>query len=350
MKISATAQNPLEWFAVKSGLAPEPVAIIHFGYLISKFLLEAIDKQVFETIGKSKITIEEVASNCGLNANALEKLMRLLAAMGLVKNDLGKFQLTTKARKWLLKDSPSSLYWLLMFDQKVCYQWMNYAGEFLTTGKGLDYHKSFNSEEWFYYQKAMEAIANNASREIVRRVPPLARATAMLDIGGAHGLYAAAFCKKYSSLHATILDLPGAVEQVNGFENATSSIKDRLTFEAGDILHHDIGSEKYDLVLMASVAHHLTQQENMLVANKVYEALKPGGMFTIVEVPSPGPIKKNENMLAALGDIFFSFSSTSGTWSVQLIKHWMTEAGLTIIKKSSFLFLPGYVAITGKKL
>ncbi len=348
MKLNATAQNPLEWLALKSGLAPEPVAVGHFGYLVSKFLLEAIHKNVFENIGHESCSLQSIASACKLNETALQKLLGLLASMGLVDYKNNLFLLTKKAKQWLLKDSPSSMYWLLMFDQKVCFNWMDYVGEFLETGKGLQYHSTFTEEQWFYYQKAMHAIAQNAAREIVRKVPVMDNPTSMLDIGGSHGLYANAFCKMHPSLKATVLDLPEAIAQVQQMEHTLSNAN-QLEYIVGNILTDEIGVGTYDFILLASVAHHFTDAENRMVAQKVYAALKPGGLYTIMEVLSPKKIKKDADMLGTLGDIFFSLSSTSGTWSLPQIKSWMKDAGLTFTKKSSFMFIPGYMAITGKK-
>ena len=348
MKLTTTAQNPFEWLAINTGLAPEPIAVGHFGYLVSKFLLEAIDKNVFETIGKRKCTLQEIALACSLHEGSLNKLLGLLASMGLIdfKNNL--FSLTKKSKKWLLKDSPSSMYWLLMFDQHVCFNWMNYVGEFLQTGKGLQYHSTFNEQQWFYYQKAMECVAKNAAREIVSKVPSLSTPAIMLDIGGSHGLYSAAFCKKYPRLQATVFDLPAAIDQTKKMEKDAST-ESSITYLPGDILTDNIGENKYDFILMASVAHHFTEEENIMVTNKVRAALKPGGYYTIMEVLSPKKIQRNGDMLSTIGDLFFALSSTSGTWNLRQIKNWMQHANLSIIKKSSFLFLPGYVAITAKK-
>ncbi|HSU50416.1 MAG TPA: hypothetical protein VLJ41_07495, partial [Segetibacter sp.] len=78
--------------------------------------------------------------------------------------------------------------------------------------------------------------------------------------------------------------------------------------------------------------------------------LKPGGFFTTLEVLRSDEIKFNGDMLSALGDFFFALSSTSGTWSLQEIMQWQKEAGFSKFKKASFLTIPGYVAITGRKL
>ena len=348
MKLSPVAQNPLEWLALKAGLVPEPLAYSHFGFLISKFLLEAVDQGVFEAIGKNKVTLQHITQTCSLNERAVTSLLGVLASMGLlqVKNNL--VYLTATSKKWVLKDSPQSLYWLMMFDNRVCLKWMEHTGTFLKTGKGLQYHDTFNAEEWFYYQKAMEAAAAVTSKEAVNKIPVSTAATNMLDIGGSHGLYSVGLCKKYPALQSVILDLPPAVEKARDILKAYN-MADRIVHQPGNILTDEIGESVYDNVLMASVAHHFTYEENMLVASKVFKALKPGGYFTILEVLRPTDIRLNNDMLSAVGDFFFAMSSTSGLWNLAEIQHWQQQAGLKHYSKKSFVTIPGYVAITARK-
>jgi cyclopropane fatty-acyl-phospholipid synthase-like methyltransferase len=349
MKFSPIAQTPLEWIALKAGLVPTPLAYSHFGFMLSKFLLEAVDKGIFEAIGHKKVSLEAMCSTCSLHPKAVKSLLGVLATMGLLKQSSGLFHLTRKSKKWILKDSPDSLYWLMMFDNRVCLKWMDYVGMFLETGKGLQYHETFNEEEWFYYQKAMEAAATATSREAVGKIPVPSGATKMLDIGGSHGLYSVALCKKHPALTSIILDLPGAVYEAASILERYK-MGDKVTHQSGNVLTSDLGDSKYDVVVMASVAHHFTEEENKAVAKKVYEALKPGGVFTILEVLRADAINYNGDMLSALGDFFFALSSTSGTWSLQEIKQWQKDAGFSPYKKASFLTIPGYLAITGRKL
>ena len=89
--------------------------------------------------------------------------------------------------------------------------------------------------------------------------------------------------------------------------------------------------------------------ENNMVAQKAYEALKPRGVFTIMEVLKQDKIVYNGDMLSALGDLFFALSSTSGTWSLQQIKNWQTTAGFHFYKKHRMISIPGYVAVSGRK-
>lgn len=349
MKFSPIAQNPLEWVALKAGLVPTPLAYSHFGFMMSKFLLEAVDKDVFETIGQQKLSLAQIAAGCKLNEKALKSLLGVLATMGLIHHKNHLFFLSRKSKKWILKDSPDSLYWLMMFDNRVCFKWMDNVGSFLELGKGLQYHNTFNEEEWFYYQKAMEAAASAISKEAVRKIKMPANATKMLDVGGAHGLYSIGLCKKYPGLSSIILDLPAAVEKAKPIAEKYK-MEDHVKHLAGNALTDDFGMEEFDFILMASVAHHFTMEENLVVAKKAYEALKPGGIFTIMEVLRTDDIKHNGDMLSALGDFFFALSSTSGIWSLNEIQQWLKEAGFTSFRKNTFLNIPGYTAVSALKI
>ncbi len=348
MKIAAVAQNPFEWLALKAGLVPEPLAWSHFGFLVSKFLLEAVDLGIFESIGKNKVSLQHITQTCKLNERATFSLLGVLASMSLVdvKNEL--FFLTPSSKKWILKDRPQSLYWLMIFDNRVCLKWLDHTRNFLQTGKGLQYHETLNNEEWVIYQKAMEAAAAVTSKEAANKIPITPGAQKMLDIGGSHGLYSVALCKKHKNLNAIILDLPMAVENAKdllSFHN----MSDRICHISGNILTDELGSQQYDTILMASVAHHFTFEENVMVAKKAFEALKPGGYFTIIEVTRPDGISLDNNMMAAVGDLFFALSSTSGLWSMNEIIQWQHQAGFVHANKRRFVTIPGYMAVTGRR-
>lgn len=348
MKIGAIPQNPLEWIAIRAKLLPMPLLYSHFGFMMSKFLLEAVDAGVFEAIGQGEKTLPEIAQTCGLNERALGGLLGVLATMGLLDQQHGRFLLTAEAKKRMLKDSPESVYWMMLFDNRVCMDWMNYFPEFLRTGKGLQYHDTFSDEQWRLYQNAMENAASGTAKEAAKKLPIPPDATRMLDIGGSHGLYSVAMCGKAPRLHSTILDLPQAVEKARPLL-AKHGMAERIVYRPGNILTDDIGQAQYDYILMASVAHHFTDEQNREVARKAYDALQPGGAFVVLEFIRQSNIRKDGDMLGALGDLFFSLSSTTGLWSQEEITSWLQDSGFKGIKHISFLSLPGYKAIYGVK-
>ena len=85
MKLQPVAQSFLEWVGIKLGLIPTPLAWSHFGFMASKFLLEAVDKGIFEAIGNNAVTIDQIAQTCELNLSATQDLLSVLATLGLLK-------------------------------------------------------------------------------------------------------------------------------------------------------------------------------------------------------------------------------------------------------------------------
>jgi len=58
----------------------------------------------------------------------------------------------------------------------------------------------------------MRALASGSASEVARRTPVPKGARDMLDIGGSHGYYSVALCRRHPGLRAVILDLSEAVK------------------------------------------------------------------------------------------------------------------------------------------
>ena len=347
MKIHLQSQNPPEWLALQTGFIPAPLLLAHFGFMMSKIIWEAVECNVLEALVTKPATAAEVAVSCQLNVKATTALLGALAGMQLVHYSNGKYRLTKDARKWLLKSSPESYRSMMQFDNQVCYNWMSSTTAFLQTGKGLQYHGQMELPQWESYQNGMTDIARNISRLAARKIKVPALPSTLLDIGGAQGIYATALLQKHAGLTATVFDLPEAIavhEKQPGLQD------NRLHFRPGNILTDDIGTEQYDVVLMASVAHHFTEAENKLVAQKVLAALKPGGSFYVLEFFRKDASALRNDMIGALQNFFFAFSSTSGLWNDGEIKSWLLQAGFLQIRTLPFLQLPGFGMVRGRKL
>jgi ubiquinone/menaquinone biosynthesis C-methylase UbiE len=105
------------------------------------------------------------------------------------------------------------------------------------------------------------------ARYVPKVTPMPSNPTAMLDIGGSHGLYCVELCRKYPTLKATILDLPEAVEKARPIL-AKYSMGDRIDYWVGNVLTDSFGENRYDLVLMSSLMHHFNAEQNIDVSKK----------------------------------------------------------------------------------
>jgi SAM-dependent methyltransferase len=185
----------------------------------------------------------------------------------------------------------------------------------------------------------MRAMANAAAGEAVRRRPVPKGASTMLDIGGSHGYYSVALCRRHEGLRSEVLDLPQAVEQAAPLL-AAEGMGDRVVHRAGDALESDLGTEAYDLVLIAQLVHHFNEAQNRELAVRVAAALRPGGVLAVLDEFRPRTAKE-AGQLGALLEFYFALTSQSGTWAVEEIADWQRQAGLEPRSPIRFRTIPG---------
>lgn len=351
MKAGPVPQNPLEWLALRANLVPVPLAHTQFYFVLAKAVLEATERGVFEVFRDGPRSLADVVAKTGLHERALRSLLNVLISAGYLdyrdaRRDDARYALTPMARKWCLRDSPDSLVDQQAFNQ-ICWDWMDSMGDFLTTGRGLQYHDTFDETQWNRYQRGMASVAQNAAQTAVRLAPKLKNPTRMLDVGGSHGLISRAFCQRYPGLRATILDLPPAVAQAEPLLRQHAGTE-AIDYWPGDALTEELGEAEFDVILLSSLMHHFTAEQNRLLSAKVARALRPGGYFLIQEFIRPKPAP-GMDMVGAVLDLFFNLSSTSGNWSAAELIDFQTGAGLKHLRIKNFLVPPGFVQVIGRK-
>ncbi|XWW47639.1 class I SAM-dependent methyltransferase [Fibrella sp. USSR17] len=352
MQLKISADNPLEWVALRANMVPVPLLHAQIMPVISKAVLEAADKGVFDAVADGNDTTDDIAVACGLNPKATGELMGLLTALGYFTYLSGSFTLTKMARKWTLRHEPESVYGMLLFNNRVVWPWLDKLGTYLQTGEGIHYHDHLDAQQWNYYQQAMVAASGSEAKEFGQRtpVPKAVKAGApacMLDIGGSHGQHSVALCKRYAGLSSTIIDLPAAIEQAAPLL-ARLGMGDRVKHQPGNALTDNFGEAQYDIVLMSSLAHHFTPDQNRDVAKRVARALKPGGIYIVNEFIRPETGAAPE-LVGSSTDLFYGLTSTAGNYSISEIQDWQRDAGLRKPRVITYRTLPGRAMVIGTK-
>jgi SAM-dependent methyltransferase len=339
MKLGPVPENLTERLAIALGLVPRPLAETLPTLLLTRSLLAAARFGLPQALAGGALPAGEVAKRCRTHPRATRVLLDTLVSLDYAALSEGRYELTADGRRWLLPDSPESLHDSLLY-RYLEWDWIARLDDFVRTGAVLDMHGEMTSEQWELYQRGMADVARLGLPELVRRIPVPAGARDLLDVGGSHGLLSAALCRKHPGLRAVVLDLPAAVEHAAPIL-AREGLGDRVVHRPGNALTDDLGAEAWDVVLLSNLAHHFDDTANRELTRRVARALRPGGVFAIVEIfrresPAEG------GQIGALFDLYFALTSQSGTWSFAEMAAWQRAAGLRPRKPIKLRRSPGF--------
>ena len=325
MKLSAQPENLLEAVALRSGMVPTPLGDTHVAFMLARTIMVATKVGLFETLARRPDTAEQIARQCGTAPTATRKMLNTLVHLGYLQLTDPYYALTPLARKWLLQDSGASVYDKMLF-QFTEWEMVAKYEDYVRTGEPFRMHETFDEAQWKAYQRGMRAVAGSGAWEVARRTPVPSRAKDMLDIGGAHGYYSVALCRRHTGLRSVILDLPEAISEAQHLL-AKENMGGRVVHQPGNVLTDDLGEAQWDIIFIASLVHHFDEATNRSLMHRIARALRPRGVLVVQEFMRDRRPRAGDH-LGALLDLFFAATSESGTWSVEEIADWQRAAGL----------------------
>jgi SAM-dependent methyltransferase len=347
MRLGIIGESLIERIVARTNIAPTPLIETQIAFSMARAIMAGVKLGIYEAVGTDAKTAAAVASACKTDPEATTKLMNTLVGCQYLWHRDGRYGLTPKARKWLLRDSPTSIAdkLLMQYDE-----WDVVAKyeDYITTGQPLDVHATLNDQAaWDRYQRGMRALASISAAEVAQRLPVPAGGTAMLDIGGSHGFYSVSVCRRYAGMRATILDLPQAVEQAAPIL-AREGMGDRVSHRAGNALADDLGDGAWDVVFLSQLVHHFTDEQNRELMRRIARALKPGGVCVLLDAIRPTAPEDGGGIGAVL-DLYFAATSHSGTWPIETMQSWQRDAGLAVETPIHLRTLPGSALVVGTR-
>jgi predicted O-methyltransferase YrrM len=341
MKYGLIPENVLERCALSSGKVPVPVLDMIFSIIKTRSIMVGVRLRVFDALGAGPATAIDLAGRLRLNAEALAMLLRVLVICDYLTFRAGRFGLT-KLGKRVVSDSGRDFVGYVMWNFK---QWemMDHMEELVRHGHGLEFHRTMeDADGWKYYQQGMLEIARGQVAFLAAKVPVPMGARRLLDIGGSHGLYAAAICRKRPPMTAVVFDLPKALDHARELARR-EGIDDVVEHRSGDITRDEPGSG-YDTALLSLILHHFQPDDILKVLSRVKKALRKNGTVAIWEYEAPD--RRDFPNAGDAAALFFRLTSTAATYTVVDYVGWLKAAGFHSVKIARPLFLRGNALIS----
>lgn len=339
-----------ERLALWLGREPAPILDSLLPLLQTRSLMAAVRLGIIDAIGANRVSAADVAHSRGLDADAVDMLLRVLVSAGYVSVAGGSrttlYRLSSLGRRTLLRGSPMEARGYVLWN---FVQWDLIEGleDLLRTGQGLDLHQTLRGEEtWQSYQDAMWDVSRHAAPILADLAPVPPGARQLLDIGGSHGQLGAAICRKHPPMRSIVLELPSALDHARAAARR-AGIDGIVEHRPGNVLETDLPND-LDVILIANVIHHFTKADAARVLQKARAALRAGGTIAIWDFDRPSPGARPE-LAADASALYFRLTSTSQVVPGDEYLAWLREAGFGGLHLKRSLAAPFQVLASGSK-
>lgn len=340
--------NLLETLLFRAGFAPRPLIDIAAAASF-RALQAALRLELFETLARGPQTLDALARRLNADPATLAALLDLLEASGHLRRRDGAYENSRDTARWLVRDAKGTIAAFVgIWTDVVFDQWDSLEASLRSGRPQTHMHEWLAARgKWPLFNAAMAAFARGAADSVAAAVPLPANARSVLDVGGSHGLYAIALCRRHADLNATIFDLPEALEAA-GENIAAAGLGNRVTLRAGDLAVDDLGSG-YDAVLLFQLIHYFDDAGLLKVLHKVRAALRPGGSVVILDqftLSAPAPATRAFLRTLALqyrislGGRLRPFGEVRGA---------LVDAGYTDVRRKRLLRVPGNELVIARR-
>lgn len=270
-------------------------------YVPCSALWVAAELNIADLIGAGSKPIAELARASGTNEDALFRVLRLLAMLGIFTETEPRQFALTPAAELLRSDHPQSMRDTIVWLADPFH--FQIAGELLhsvrtgqptvehVTGKAVFEYFATDQVEFDRFHRAMtnlSAMAVSAALEAYDFSP----FKTVVDVGGGHGFAICSILKKYPQMHGVLFDLkdivPGADKRI-----AESGLEDRCRTVPGDFFQSV--PEGGDVYFMKHILHDWTDEQATTILRNCHRALnasrngnRPGKIVLLEFVVPPG--------------------------------------------------------------
>lgn len=260
------------------------------GFATSQALYVVAELEVATALLDGPRSVADLAEAIGADADALRRVIRFLATLGVFRTDGDTITITDLGRT--LADGPAdSVRGMARYWMRTHYAPFGGLLHTLRTGEtGATHYLGKPFFEWVSesphlaeLQNAAMAGGGRASRDDILRDYRLPQGATVADIGGADGTLLAELLAGDTDRHGIVFDLPAVVASATDTVRR-AGLADRVTAICGDFFD---SVPTADVYLMSFILHDWDDAPALRILGNVARAAAPGACLVLLEMVLP---------------------------------------------------------------
>jgi len=330
------------------GPDPSPIVRLSTAYWESQTLLTASRLKLFDVVAEGRGSPQDIAGTLGLDVRATTLFLRACVALGLLRENDGRYENTPLAATFLVSGSPAYMGNVIRYSDQLYDTWGQLDGA-LRSGRPALAAQTYLGDDparTRNFVQAMHERALGIARALVGTVDLQGR-RAMLDVGGGPGTYSVLLTQRFPGLQAEVLELPG-VAAVARELIANAGASDRVSVRDGDYHVAPFGSGK-DVVLMSGMFHRESAATCRSLIERAAASLVSGGIMVVSDVFTDAG-GTQPTFATMFGLNMMLTAPDGGVHADADVQRWMAECGLRDTRVAPLPPPMPHRVVTGVKL
>lgn len=246
-----------------------------------------------DAMGDAPRPVAELAKDTGLNAGALERVLRLLAMAGVVAEASPHAYVLTPLGRTLRSDAPESLRDIaIFFGTELHVRAWSRLSHSLKTGlpalpeitgtPGFEFLRR-NPDMAAVFDRAMTSLSRQESAAVVQAYD-LSGIGRLADVGGGHGFFLGSLLAAHPAMQGALFDLPPVVAGAPALLQQLG-VADRVEIHGGSFFEDAL--PKADAIALKHIIHDWSDEASVKILRACHAALPAGGKCLLVEIVLP---------------------------------------------------------------
>jgi SAM-dependent methyltransferase len=268
--------------------ASQQIVRLGFGFAVSQALRVIIELGIPDLLAVSEQSVDELATATQSDADALYRVMRLLAPEGVFREVLPRHFELTEVGAVLRSDRPGPGDFVRMINSEPYLAFEQLLHSVRTGKPAFDKVLGSPRFDWLsehpeqaaLFQRAMVALSLGSNEAVADAYDftPFAR---VVDVGGGHGQLLSAILARNPHLNGVLFDLPSGVAAA---QQGAGGDLPRTEFVAGNFFE---SVPDGDIYVIKKVVHDWNDERAAVIMRNCRKAMQPNGKVLLAETLVP---------------------------------------------------------------